>query len=383
MALTIHQEPQAYTPSDNPVTWVFSSDQTLQPNFYFFIEVMIGNPTFVTVENHKVYPEFGNKSHFDASSIAERYAIVNSGNYYNNQTLSKIKITITEYYNGVSGASVTSSESTIFKAKMKKSLFVDYDYNDYILNASSTNSKFLTTIPRGYDKAKGEEKKLITVLTDGSASNFTFKTYTSGGVLIDSIGTSFIAGDNMLNIVCGVQELIDDISLNFTGASYYTITGNIGAGTTEVYRINIDDNCDYSRAKRLHFLNSLGGIDAFTFGLISREKTEVKSFGFERQFGYFNDAGVYEFDLERGTVVDYLKQFGKSLETTSDWLVETVQNWLSSELYTSPIVWIEDGVKLYRCKVTNTSYEKKIQENDMLFQEVVSIELESDTSVNV
>ena len=71
------------------------------------------------------------------------------------------------------------------------------------------------------------------------------------------------------------------------------------------------------------------------------------------------------------------------MDVTSDWMKESVQNWLSKELYMSPIVWIEDNPDLYRCKVTNKKFDKKIQETDMLFQEVAEIELETEISVNV
>ena len=78
-----------------------------------------------------------------------------------------------------------------------------------------------------------------------------------------------------------------------------------------------------------------------------------------------------------------MKQFNKELEVTSDWMLQEVQNWLSKSLYTSPVAYLEQNESLYRCKVTNSDFDKKIQETDMVFQEVVKIELESDNSINV
>lgn len=380
MAITVHQNPQDYTPSDNPVVWVFSSNQTIQANFYFLIEVYIDN---VVTERHRVYPEQGSRAHFNASFITERKAQANSGNYYDHRTLNEIKIKITEYYSGSAQSNTTTSNIKFFKARLRKSDFVEYNYQNYVLSSSSTSSKFLTLIPRGTDKAKGFESKLISVLTDGSGVNFRFKTYTSLGVLIDNVGVNIPAGDNLINLVCGVEELIADISLNFTNAAYYTIDGDSGGGVTEIYKINIDTVCDYAYAKRLHWMNSLGGIDSYTFGLISREKTEVKSFGYEREFGAFDSSGNYEFDMKRGTVVDYLKKFNRKISITSNWMSAKVQNWLSKSLYTSPLVWLEENNELYRVKITNKTFETKLQENDMLIQETAEIELESDESVNL
>jgi hypothetical protein len=378
MAVTITQSPQAYTPSDNPVTWVFSSDQTAQPNFYFLIEVEIGNPTLTVVEKHKAYVEQGTNAHFDASGIVERYAVVNDRQL--NQVLNQVRINVIEKYNGGTGATATSSIVKFFKAKLRKKDFVSYDYNDYLLDSAGV--KFLTFTPRGTDKARGTEKKFLSILSDGNAPTFQYKTYTSSDILIDT-QSQIASTDNLINVSCGVQDLIDDFSLNFTNASYYTVEATNSGGSTEVYRIDIDTDCIYSTSKRILWLNTLGGVDAFTFGLISRERSSVTSFGYERQFGNFTSAGAFEYDLKEGTVIDYLKQSNKSLEVVSDWLNQTTQNWLVDELYMSPVIWFQDDREIYRCKVTNRSYEKKIQENDTLFQETVQIELESDTSVNV
>ena len=65
MAVIIEQEPQDYTTSDNPVTWVFSSDQTAQSNFYFLVDVQVGLTSYTTVEEHRVYPESNDNAHFD------------------------------------------------------------------------------------------------------------------------------------------------------------------------------------------------------------------------------------------------------------------------------------------------------------------------------
>jgi len=380
MAITINQSPQIITPSDNPVTWVFESTQTAQVNFYFIVEVEIANPTaFSVVERHKIFPERNNIAHFDASSITERYAVVNDKQL--NQVLPQIRINIIENYNGVVGASALSSSAIIFKARLKKRSFVGYNQANYFMNTTS-GVKFLTLEPRGTVKVKQDDLKYLSMLSNGNVVTFSFKTYTSAGVLID---TQNLNGgtDNLINISVGIQTLIDDYSVDFTNATYYTISATNGIGTSEVFRIDLDTSCLYSTSTRLQFLNTLGGIDAYTFGLLTREKTSVQSYGYERQFGNYNALNDFVYDVKDGTVIDFLKTSSKTMDVTSDWMKESVQNWLSKELYMSPIVWIEENPDLYRCKVTNKKFDKKIQETDMLFQEVAQIELETEISVNV
>lgn len=384
MAISITQSPQAVTPSDNPVTWVFDSTETAQPNFYFLVEVYIANPsTFAIVERHRVYPEFGGKAHFDASSITQRYADVN--NQDTAQTLPSIRIEVTEYYGTTPEAelSATSGDVLFWKARLKKADFVNYDYTEYFLDTIGV-VKFLTLEPRGTAKVKYSDRFFLSVLTNGNAVDFTINTYQSNGTLVDNVVLAGIgAGFNLMTLWSGIETLETLNGVDFTNATYYTIEVDNGVGASEVFRIDLDESCQYSTRSRIHWLNEIGGIDSYTFGLLTREKTNVESFGYERQFGAFDSAGAYSYDLKDGTLIDYLKQFSKELEVTSDWMLQTVQNWLSKSLYTSPVAYLEEGNDLYRCKVTNTSFDKKIQETDMVFQEVVTIELESDNSVNV
>ena len=384
MAISITQSPQLATPSDNPVTWVFDSTQTTQPNFYYLVEVYIANPTtFAIVERHKVYPEFGSKAHFDASSITTRYAQMNDAS--GAQILPSIKIDVTEYYGTTPVANATASSTAVlfWKARLKKEDFVNYDYNDYYLNTTS-GVKFLTLEPRGTAKVKYEDLFYLSILTNGNAVDFTINTYQANGTLVDNVVLSGIgAGYNLMTVWSGVKTLETLNGVDFTNATYYTIEVDNGVGASEVFRIDLDESCQYSTRSRIHWLNEIGGVDSYTFGLLTREKTNVQSFGYERQFGAFDSSGNYTYDLKDGTVIDYLKQFNKELEVTSDWMLQEVQNWLSKSLYTSPVAYLEQNESLYRCKVTNSDFDKKIQETDMVFQEVVKIELESDNSINV
>lgn len=382
MAITITQSPQAVTPSDNPVTWVFDSTQTAQPNFYYLIEVYVATSvTFSLIERHKVFPEFGSIAHFDASSITERYANVNDLTI--RQLMPRIKIKIIEKYNNTTGSDTTSSEIKFWKARLSRSKFVNYNFSEYYLTGTNT-IKFLTLQPRGTAKVKENDLFYLSWLKDSNGVTTSIKIYDSSNTLIDSTNVIDNYTEDLNVFFCGINTLINDYSLDFTNATYYTVElSNLSGASSEVFRINIDQDCQYSTRSRFQWINSLGGIDSYTFGLFTREKTNVESYGYERQFGSFDALGGYNYDLNRGTVIDYLKSFSKELEVTSDWMIQSVQNWISKSLYTSPVVFLEQDQEVYRCKVTNTSFDKKIQETDMVFQEVATIELESDNSINV
>ena len=67
MAVTIHQTPLSYTPSDNPIVWTFSSDQDSQTNFVYAVKIFIND---TQVGTDLVFPTNGIYARYDASSFA-------------------------------------------------------------------------------------------------------------------------------------------------------------------------------------------------------------------------------------------------------------------------------------------------------------------------
>lgn len=385
MALTIEQTPQLYTPSDNPVTWVFSSDQTAQNNFYFLIEVYIDS---VKVEEHKIFPEFENKAHFDASMITERFSKITSiqgiGFETDGDNYNSVRIDVSEYFGEpVSvGDLVSTSDVNVFKARLTKRDFVNYDYNDYLL-LDGVVTKPLTYFPNGEKNYISQgQKAFISVLNSGDFIGTSVRTYDSLGNILNTYNILSSRLDKVLTFDVSMGNLTSVMGVDFTNAVRYDFIVLATGGSTEMIFFDIDDRCNFTNT-RLHFLNTLGGFDSFTFNLFDRENFKTESFGYERQYGDFNEAGVYSYGLEEGTNVDYIKRTSRELVLTSDWMNQNVQNWLVSQLYTSPVVYLERDGSLFRCKVVNSSFNYKKDKNDMTIQEVVTLMLENDLSVNV
>lgn len=392
MAITILTNPQQITPSDNPVTWSFSSNQTNQPNFYFLVEVYLntGGLSFDLLERHKVYPEVSTSGKIDISSITQRYCDITKANIIGVETINnnnRFRLEIKEYYGAtpVEQSSVTTSSVRCFKAKLNRRGFLNFDYLDYQMRAGVNDSKFLTLYPRSESiKIRDNEKLIMHALTDVNADRANFVYYNYSGNAYNAYLVGFIDGvinafDFGLSNLKALNPTADYSILSYYEINFSSVNGN----STENLRVEVDQSCKYSTGQRLHFLNSLGGIDSFSFNLLGRQNTDVNSFGYERNFGGFDDSGNFSYSLEQGTAIDYLKEFTNTLTLTSDWINQSVQNWLSSELYNSPAVWLEvDGI-LERVKVTNSAYVKGIEENDNMLQEEVTVVLGTDSSVNV
>lgn len=391
MAATVHQTPKLFTPSDNPIIWTFSSDQTAQVNFFYEVRVFV-NGVEVSVEN--VAAENGINAKFDvsawASNSCQRPELGDDTGYYplNNNALFKIKIT--EFFGAtpVAGATITTSEITAFKSRLEDQAFIDFDFTVY---DTAIGGKVLSEFPEGlsYPKVRMNEQLRVAWTRDNAATPvLKIQVYdatdseiaTANTVAIPSLATT----GPLFGLRLDPQNLIDlglFVLADFDDATYYTFkfTG------LDTNRVNIDRSCIYSKAKRVHFMSRIGAIESFTFSLISRISGKINHSGYQKQFGQW-EGDQFVFDDAQGRDIDFATTTEKKIELTSDWLTEDEQNWLVNNCHTSPLAFIEEGVRfsdLKQRRITNTSFAEKIQENDMLFLEKITLQLPTITSATI
>jgi hypothetical protein len=152
-------------------------------------------------------------------------------------------------------------------------------------------------------------------------------------------------------------------------------TGGSYSGSGEVFRVYMDRECKRYETRRLHWLNKYGVWDSFTFSLVSTDSSTVQSYGYQREKGVWKDTS-YTYPLYQGEKVDFAKTSADQLLLNSDWIYESVQQWLVSSLMESPSVYleVEDGTAFEPVKVTNTSYQLKTRRRDGLIQEQITLE---------
>ena len=385
MALTIHQTPQDYTPSDNPVVWTFSSDDTDEDNFVYLIQVYVNDQTHSV---SLIYPESVAVARFDASAIAS--AVLKEPSltdlvFQDAENYARIKITIKERYGNppADESSVTSANIIVFKAGMTNEDFVDWDSDDYVIGA--VDKKWLTNFPSTSNPKVRliDEQIRMMLIHDQTSFTLRIKTYQSDGTLIANMGGSFVAGSNKKILIINVTPsvLMADFGDGdeFDDCAYY----EIGSDTLfEYYRIDIDTEYLSPRAQRLHFLSDFGSIESLTFNSISYEDATIESKSYQKGFGEF-DGNDFDFNLETGVNIDHAKVLKRKLNVESDWLDEDVQQWLVSNMYPSAAVYQEVGSKLIRRMIKNTSYKKMYQNTNMLFREKVTLGLPNKTSAKL
>ena len=389
MAVTIHDSPQDFTPSDNPINWTFSSDKTAEVNFSYLVEVYIGG---VLTANELVFPTNGIYARFDGSS----YASVNCGsptissNFIedaNNYNYISIKV-IERYGDPIADeASATSSDVNFYKARLYNQDFVDYDATDYVINPG-VSKKWLSNFPGGYAgeirplvRREDEQLRMMVINNLANIANLKIELFDSSDVSVSSWTATPTTSSNKITIFNFTPSVIVSSTTitqtNFDDSAYMVVSA---ANYLDEYFIDLNDACEFSTAKRIHFLTEIGSVESLSFDLLSRISGKVKSFGYEKTFGQWN-GDSFEYTKEQGQAVDFAKHSERMMTVESDWLQEDVQHWLGRNLIESPLIWIEENDSLYRRKISSTSWKDAYHENEMLFKEQITLILPSKTSM--
>ena len=388
MAVTIQQNPQAFTTASNPVVFTFESDETSQANFSYIVELFIDGALHST---HQVFPQFGELAKFNASEAVRSTLaspLITNGslttNY--NTAISTVYIIVSEKYGTPPAIQLdaTSNAIFVFNGALRHPDWINFSFKDY--DVSTTNNltpgvKFLTSWPRARKTFCGmNEKIFLGFISSDTTFNVRFTLRTAGGALIVTDLVSLFFND--LTVVdCSPSTIMANTTItafDFASAAYYEVIAR-GAGTglfngsSETFQIYIDNECHRYPTRRLHWLNKFGVWDSFTFTLVSIDSTKVSSTGYNRESGVW-DGTDYTYPFYQGQATTYAKTAKDTLILNSDWINEEVQKWLVRELYESPNVYLEQGENFEPVNVVNQNYDFKQRRINGLIQEVVQIE---------
>ena len=384
MAVTIHQEPQQISPANNYLTFTFSSDQTAQANFSFYIEVYI-NSSFHSA--HTIFPETGALGRFDVSGLIKTYvqSAVPTGLIEQDYTnaLTEYALIIYEKYGTppINQASATSTTLQIFNGSLRYPEFTNWNYALYDV-ATTQDALFLTSFPRT-EKAYARFNdnfwlgQFISVpVTAGTYSMYIELYDISGNMIVsDSFFPSFSTDFILINASPNIIVANTFISQNdFDQCYYYSVNLDYGGVTaSEAFIIYYDQSCERYDTKRLVWLNKFGVWDSYSFDLVSQESSDVTATRYEGEPGAWN-GNNYSYTLTKGMTRTYNKRAVDKLLLNSDWMKEGVQNWLVRELYESPVVYLNYRDVFELVNVTNANYLLKQRRKDGLIKEEVLIE---------
>lgn len=394
MAMTLISSPQTYSPVYNGLPCVVLSDNIGEPGFQYMFSVTtttVDDVSSNTQTIHRVDPNpTTGYGAFDPMRLMESIltndpmtaADLDENFITTPNSYGYMVITPGESYL-VAGVRVDYPFEGLFlisgKYPFNGSLeFLDFiNYNEATYKLTDSTSKFLTSSPTSQNINLTERAWLYSInLTPTNYSRRQVKTYNSAGTLLNTYNTTnTLSGNvdiyeelknNYIRTSAGPAQL-SDFGVSFSGVSYYTVQAQKSDGTpiSELKTFVLKDNCKYTPV-RIHFLNTLGGFDSFTFNKASTEETAISRTSYTR--GLQNSPATSDRMKTTSSVL-----YEPSIQVTSDWLTESENTWLK-QLVTSPVIYQELDGNLIAvvCKEVKYKTEKKL--NNKLFNLSIGFE---------
>ena len=158
----------------------------------------------------------------------------------------------------------------------------------------------------------------------------------------------------------GYYKSVYDAAFDYANAVYYRVNGQNTAGSGAVTYFSrtflIDTSCQKYSPIRLHWLNNLGGFDAYTFTKVSRNFTDIERKMFKK-FQPLNYPKTFR------AKTNYFTKLTDTIQINSDGLTDA--EWIGlKELVLSPVVMMEYGATYIPVNIKESNYEEKIYIND-------------------
>ena len=369
MAVTIHDIPDLWSPSDNPLMYRFSSNQTAQANFSYVVETYFNN---TLVSEDRVFPESGIYAHIDISPIVKNLLsvpVLTNTIWQQAGIDGKIKIKVWENYGtpAVNQASATSVETNIFKGCLSDRDWMSWDYTDYDVSSGGVFMTYRAASSDGKVYKIREDDFYLNIIQDGS-EQLTVELY-DGATLLDTYTDTQDFSIAQVNINtytlqndCGFGVL--DLTLADSVKVY------IGSGKpSTIYFYTVGCNPPYT----LEWINQLGAWDSFIFAHNLEESFDITERSYTRKFGSWNGS-IFSYDLNDAGNVRVGTQQTDKMTIYTDWITETEQHFLLT-CYKAPRFYLFNSGDEIPVKITNTQGKYQYARWEELISEAVDLQL--------
>lgn len=393
MSLTIQKSPEDYSPAYNDMTYLISSTNTAQPNFYIkgYVDYFLDGTGYTNIIECNLYPLPGkNYAKFDPSRILRSYVthdlaiLIGATTSGQRSSLGEhYQLRFREYYGSPPSAqgseiSTSSDPKYVFNASFETREYSRYDENDYVINGTQL-ARFLTPVDEVW--VKDTDTFLLSVMskTTGSTALYTKLRVEKFDYSNVSLGTSDISmqspeseiRNRFQSVRCGPAQVGAASNVNYIEI-WAASASNVQR--TEKLRMWIDRDCSKYDTRVIYWLNKLGGIDMMNFPLVSRDVTEFNRKTYNRPVGLEQDDPSYDwvlnsYDTERAV---FSTKTRKRMSLNTSFLNDTQAIYLEG-LIGSPAIWWydEDNSEFVRMLCERSDYETKKQINDGLFNEEI------------
>ena len=355
MAIAIISSPNTVQPAFNQMVFDVSSTNAGQANFNFLCDVYNGSALVSRLQFPK-QPSV-NTCKIDISQVIKNYVTHDLSNVYtticadNTNSRSKYYCQFGEVYD-VSGIPTTYANLTRNPTSgSKQGVNSVFDFEDFTANIMAaydvSGFGFLTEIPETIKIKSGQQLYLTFYDPLGVVTDVEYIVGPGGSDAIAGTSNEFLRNLN------GGWWALQHFSLQSYAVSNYAIRLlKTGGGTVRTLTVNIDNECSKFDTYRLHWLNHLGGWDAYNF-----TKSTIQRVQIERK--QFKKIQSLSYSIGDRLKTNYNTTLVDEITINSDWMSDTMAAWIEG-LFTSPLVFLErPNGDMIAVNITDSIFEVK------------------------
>lgn len=393
MAVVLINQPENYSLAYNDNPYVFYSTNYGNGQRFKVSVLQQGAPPLAT---ERVYPRVGvtstgvvtqNRAYYDPSRILQSVLTptilpmpsTNHATILDTVSMSKkYSLEITEellqpdgtYQNGDSWF---SELKTVWNGVRNTVDWLSFDYTDY--DITSANKSVLSDAPTTQYIDSDQSAFLYFFASSEDVVTVRLRGYDASGTLVSTGDITVAQTSQFSRVAIGTRDIPISNSSDWssgnpstflTGVTYYDAVLVSGTGSSVAKRFYVNQRCSKYTPIRLHWLNRLGGFDAFNFSLKSMKETEIDRSSYRQEHHRFTGFNWIYDSSDRG-LTDYHVNTMKKLTINTPFLTEAESIWLE-DFATSPLIYQELNGALISMSGKPKMIAEKTSLNDKLMQ---------------
>jgi hypothetical protein len=355
--ITIIESPNNWQNLFNEIVIGVSGGNSTQPNYQFLCDVNVsGQSNPVTRLTLPKQPLVGTVQ-INVADIVKNYVTFDFGGFNSTDIVpcvnsqAKYWLQLGEIYDNASGVPVIYPNLAQFGTSGSPKLGSNaiFDFLDWTKTAFSPDKelKFTNQVSlndNSYpEKIRIGQQRFLTFFDLGNLIHTVLLT------VYDSQGTSLYtntlgdltAASGIVALNIGEAFLENLGATSYLSAASYYIVNIINSADDTVFTktIYLDNSCANYEVYRLHWLNSLGGFDAFNFTMVSTESVEIEN----KEYKKVQALGYQKTDRLK---TKYFTKLTERITLNSDLLTDAESAALE-QLVVSPVVMLETSATSY------------------------------------
>jgi hypothetical protein len=386
--ITIIESPNNWQNLFNEIVIGVSGGNSTQPNYQFLCDVNVsGQSNPVTRLTLPKQPLVGTVQ-INVADIVKNYVTFDFGGYNSTDIVPCVNsqarywLQLGEIYDNASGVPVIYANQTQFGTSGSPKLGSNaiFDFLDWTKTAFSSGKELkasnkVSLNDNSYrEKIRIGQQRFLTFFDLSNQINIVdLNVYNSaGGSIYSNSYSSYTAASGIVALNIG-DSFLDFMGASLVGAAYYKV--DIKNSSDELVftkTIDVDSSCANYEVYRLHWLNSLGGFDAFNFTMVSTESVEIEN----KEYKKVQALGYQKTDRLK---TKYFTKLTERITLNSDLLTDAESAALE-QLVVSPVVMLETSATTYVPVniVANNYVKRKYEQGRQIPNLQISIEYSFD-----